>query len=157
MPILIDIPGNDTLMLEHLVLDFNGTLAFNGRVIPGVIEAIRTLADRLQVHVITADTFGTVQTELVGSGCRIELLPGGRQDQGKLSFIERLGCDRVVAIGNGRNDALMLKAAAIGIGVIQQEGAWSGTVLAADVVCTDIVDALDLLIHTDRIRATLRV
>ena len=62
----------------------------------------------------------------------------------------------VVAIGNGRNDRMMLAAAAIGIALVQAEGAAGQAVLCADVVATGILDALGLLEHPQRLVATLR-
>jgi soluble P-type ATPase len=50
----------------------------------------------------------------------------------------------------------MLKEAALGIGVIQAEGAAVEAILAADLVTTSVLDALDLLIHPLRLTATLR-
>jgi soluble P-type ATPase len=61
-----------------------------------------------------------------------------------------------VSIGNGRNDQLMLKASALGIAVILAEGIAAETLLASDVVCTSIIDALDLLRNPLRLTATLR-
>ena len=43
--------------------------------------------------------------------------------------MERLGAANVVCIGNGRNDCLMLAAAALGIVVAQEEGACIETLL----------------------------
>jgi soluble P-type ATPase len=63
---------------------------------------------------------------------------------------------KTVAVGNGRNDRLMLQESALGIAVILNEGAAMQTLLCADVVCTDIVAALQLLIHPLRLTATLR-
>ena len=60
-------------------------------------------------------------------------------------------------MGNGRNDRLMLQTAALGVAVCQAEGAAVPTMLAADVMGSDIQDALDLLIHPLRLVATLRV
>ncbi len=51
----------------------------------------------------------------------------------------------------------MLKEAALGIAVMQTEGAATVTLLAAEVVTSEIVDALDLLLHPDRRKATLRL
>ncbi|HKJ46485.1 MAG TPA: hypothetical protein VJ991_11715, partial [Balneolales bacterium] len=58
--------------------------------------------------------------------------------------------------GNGRNDRLMLDEAAVGIAVIQKEGASFQSLQAADVICTNIIDALELLVYPKRLTATLR-
>jgi len=56
--ITIDIPGYKKLKLAHLVLDYNGTLACDGKMITGVKKCLTALAKPLKIHVITADTFG---------------------------------------------------------------------------------------------------
>ena len=70
--------------------------------------------------------------------------------------LKHLGASLTVCIGNGRNDCLMIEAAALGIALVQREGAASAAILAADVVMSDILDALDLLISPLRLIATLR-
>jgi soluble P-type ATPase len=62
----------------------------------------------------------------------------------------------VLAVGNGRNDVLLLEKAALGICVVQLEGAAVISMQAADMVCVDINDALDLLLRSHRMTATLR-
>ena len=150
------IPGFGTLEIEHLVLDYNGTLACDGVLIEGVRERLERLAQDLHIHVITADTFGKAKLALGGIPCELSILPPEDQDAGKLAYVQRLSCDKTVCIGNGRNDRLMLEAAALGIALIQREGAAGAAVRAADVVVTDILDALDLLAHPLRLIATLR-
>jgi soluble P-type ATPase len=61
-----------------------------------------------------------------------------------------------VAIGNGRNDVNMLAEAALGIAVMGPEGTSSEAVRAADVVVMSINEALDVLLHPERLKATLR-
>ena len=154
--IKIEIPGFKTLGLEHLVLDYNGTLACDGGLLPEVAERLNNLGSMLTVHVITADTFGKVESQLEGVRCRISILRGREQDKEKLAYIKQLGPDRTVCIGNGRNDRLMLEAAAIGIAVLLQEGVAAQSLMAADIVCKEILSALDLLTHPLRLTATLR-
>ena len=152
----IDIPGHKTLHLEHLVLDYNGTMAVDGVLLDEVAEMLEALSTQLEIHVLTADTFGKVKSAMAGIPCRVSILPPGQQDTGKLTYVEQLGVDRVVCIGNGRNDRLMLREAALGIAVLQREGAAAQTLLAADVVAPNIKGALELLIHPRRLVATLR-
>jgi soluble P-type ATPase len=151
-----DIPGFGPLRIEHLVLDYNGTLALDGRLIPGVRPRLRALARLMKLHVVTADTFGTVRRALRGVPCRTAVLGAQGQDRAKRDFVRRLGAARTVCIGNGRNDRLMLRAARLGLVVVESEGAAGEAVMAADVVSPSIVDALDLLLHPLRLTATLR-
>ena len=152
----VDIPGYKTLQFEHLVLDYNGTLAVDGELLPGVKDALRGLAEELQVHILTADTFGKVRSRVEGVPCELSILPVENQDKGKLDYVKGLGAQHTVCIGNGRNDRLMLKEAALGIAVILQEGVATENLVAANIVCTSILSALELLTNPLRLTATLR-
>ncbi|OOG28844.1 ATPase P [Thioalkalivibrio denitrificans] len=152
----ITIPGGPALALEHLVLDYNGTLAVDGALLPGVAEALEALSRHLRLRVLTADTFGRARDNLAGLPCELIVLDPDAQDQAKLRHVQSLGAGRCVAVGNGRNDCLMLKAAALGICVVQAEGAAMATLLAADVAVPDIHSALGLLRRPQRLVATLR-
>ena len=152
----ISIPGYGTLSLEHMVMDYNGTLAIDGDLIKGVKEALIGLSNDLTLHVLTADTFGKAKEGLEGIPCKLSILPKDDQQAGKLEYVQSLGADNTVSIGNGRNDQLMLKASKLGIAVILEEGSSVETIYSADVVCTSIVSALALLSNPLRLTATLR-
>jgi len=152
----IIIPGYRSLRLLHLVMDYNGTLARDGLLLEGVRSRLESLAEQLRLHVITADTFGMAGSQLTGLPCQLVILPVEQQAQAKLAYVDNLGRDKVVAIGNGRNDRLMVASAALGITVIQQEGASTETLLAADILMSDILSALDILLFPKRLIATLR-
>lgn len=154
--IAVKIPDFGQLKLRHLVLDYNGTLAVDGRLLMGVAGELRQLAPLIRIHVVTADTFGIAANELGTLPVELTILPAARQADAKRRFIAKLGSKSVVAIGNGRNDRKMLKAAALGIAIIQREGAAAETLAAADVVCGSIINALELLTNPDRLVATLR-
>ena len=94
------IPGYGAVRIEHLVLDYNGTLAVDGRLLPGVRARLRALARTLEVHVLTADTFGTVRRALNHMPCRLVVLGARRQDLAKARYVRRLGglsADRLVS------------------------------------------------------------
>jgi len=152
----INIPGAKPLLLTHLILDYNGTLAGDGSILPGVAERLATLADHLEIHIVTADTFGSVRAQVAGLPVQLAVIPPDNQAQSKAAYLDNLGPANSAAIGNGRNDALMLKQAALGIAIVQTEGAATAALLAADVVTPGIIEALDLLLSPDRLKATLR-
>jgi soluble P-type ATPase len=154
--ICLDIPGAAPLRLEHLMLDFNGTLACDGSLLPGVRERLERLSRAIQIHVVTADTFNRAGAELAGVPCQLCVLGPGEQARAKLEYVQHLGPERTACVGNGRNDALMMDAVALGIAVVQAEGAAPQTLCAADVIVHEIRDALDLLAHPQRLVATLR-
>lgn len=152
----VNIPGFGDLSLEHLVLDYNGTLALDGKLLPGVTEVLGALQEELSIHIVTADTFGLAAKQLSRSPGKLTILPPGNQQEAKLEFIQKLGVQNVVAIGNGRNDAKMLAAAAIGISVIQREGAAASAIANSDIVANSFWEALELLRNPRRLVATLR-
>lgn len=152
----LDIPGYKKLELSYLVLDYNGTLAIDGVLINGVREMLNALSDVLEIHIITADTFKKAENELLHINCRLIVLEGDKQSVKKNEYITKLGCEKVIVIGNGRNDALMLENAAIGIAVVQQEGSSRESVMKADIICSDIKTAFELIKNPLRIKATLR-
>lgn len=153
----ISIPGWGQLHIEHLVLDYNGTLAIDGHMISGVKNLLEKLGESLQIHVLTADTFGSVESQLEGISQQLFIIPGDNQAETKLNYVKELGIDKTVCVGNGRNDALMLKSAALGIAVLQAEGMAVELLEAADVICPDIQAALNLLANPLRLIATLRI
>jgi soluble P-type ATPase len=150
------IPGFGRLSLEHLVLDYNGTLAVDGKLLPGVKARLARLSGMLRIHVVTADTFGKARAGLRGLDCRLEILQGGAEDRAKAAYVRRLGPRRVACIGNGRNDRLMLRMAGVGIAVLQAEGASAEAVAAADLLVPSVTAALDLFLQPRRLMASLR-
>jgi soluble P-type ATPase len=152
----LKIPGRGKFELEYLVCDVNGTLAVDGQLQDGVIRGLTNLKDRLSIHLLTADTFGrqaVIDRQLNLEAVRIE--PGEEAAQ-KTAFVRQLGPEKVVAIGQGANDAGMIKEARLGICIISPEGSAVETLLAADMVVPDIMSALDLLEKPLRVVAGLR-
>jgi P-type E1-E2 ATPase len=151
--IVVELPGAAALELDHLLLDVNGTLTCDGRLLDGVADAIARLRDAVSVRLLSADTFGTAQAIADELGAHLARIGHGHE---KRACAERLGAQRCAAIGNARNDVTMLSAVALGIAVLGPEGASLQAVAAADVVCTSVLDALALLRRPARIAATLR-
>lgn len=152
----LNIPGRRTLRLSHLVCDLNGTLALDGRLIDGLFRPLNALRDRLELHVITADTLGKqAEIEHLLNLHTFRIHPENEATQ-KADFVRGLGADTVAAIGQGANDAEMLKTAGLGIAVLSREGLAGDTLAAADLVAPDIFAALELLEKPMRIVATLR-
>ena len=152
----VRIPDFGQLTLDYLVLDYNGTLAVDGRLLPTVAAHLNTLSEQLNIMVLTADTFGSAREALADVACELMVLPPGNQTEAKRDRVRQLGADRCVCVGNGRNDRLMLQEAALGIVVMQAEGTAVEILLAADIVIPSIIDALQLLSQPRRLMATLR-
>lgn len=148
----IDIPGRAPILLTHAVFDFNGTLAFEGALLPGVDGWMQALQQILTPIILTADTNGTAQTYADQLGCLVQVVPSGHA---KAEIVRQLN-GTAVAVGNGHNDAAMFQAAALSIAVLGPEGAALSAAQSADVLVTQIADAFGLLLHPKRLIATLR-
>ncbi len=152
----LNIPGRGLISLEYLISDVNGTLAVDGQLIEGIPRLLNALRDRLEIHLLTADTHGRqviIDQQLNLQAVRLQ--PGDESEQ-KAAYVQRLGAEHVVALGQGANDAGMLRAAAIGVCVLSPEGVSLAALQAADVLVPDIYHALDLLEKPLRLVATLR-
>lgn len=152
----IKIPGFGTLSLQHLVFDYNGTVARDGKLMSNVGQTIIQLADRFSIHFLTADTRGTAASELEGLPVTLKIIEGDDTATLKLDYVSALGAASVAAIGNGHNDRLMLKAAALGVAVLEGEGTSSSAIAGADIVSRSIYDALGMFVIPERLVATLR-
>lgn len=154
--IQVDIPGKGTMSFNTLVLDYNGTLAIDGIMSDSVKNIILQLAPKLDIHIITADTFGTVKGQCQGLPVKLKILKSEDHTREKAEYLLNFDPQQIIAIGNGTNDRLMLERASLGIAVIGCEGASLKALLAADLVVNSIEDAFGLLLETQRLKATLR-
>ncbi len=156
----IDLPCGIYYDLSSLILDLNGTLTVDGEFIDGVVGRLKAISKVLNVYVLTADTYQSLEglTQELRDGCcvNVHCLESGRGDLQKLAFLEDLGREHTIAIGNGCNDALMLKEAALGVCILGKEGASAEALAVADVVFPHICDALDMFLKRNRLIATLR-
>ncbi len=151
----IDIPGWGNMDIENIVLDLNGTIATDGEIHPEVREKIGALSEKVKFYVLTADTQGTAQEEIEDMNVKLVKIEEGDSKKGKFEFIKGLYLERTVAIGNGNNDQLILKEAALGIAVLGNEGMSVLAMKNADVIVKNISDALDLFLKPKRLIATL--
>ncbi|WP_070120112.1 HAD family hydrolase [Bacillus marinisedimentorum] len=154
--VTLNIPGREELVLHHLVLDFNGTIAHDGMLVEGLKERLEALSKKLSVHVITADTNGTAREQCRDLPVSIYIIGKTDQELGKRAFVTELGAEGVVCAGNGSNDKEMFSVAALAIAVTGREGCAIPTLLQSNIAVNSILDGLDLLIHKHRLIATLR-
>jgi P-type E1-E2 ATPase len=154
--IRIDIPGWGNMEIENIVLDLNGTIATDGKISSEVKEKINSLSDKVKIYILTADTQGTASEESSDMGVELLKVSGEDSTEVKLKVVESLDPTRTVAIGNGNNDHLILKEAALGIAVLGDERISVSAMKNADVIVRNISDALDLFLKPKRLIATLR-
>lgn len=153
--ISIQIPGRGLLELSHLVLDYNGTIAVDGLLAPGVAERLLALKDMVGVHVLTADTYGTVRAQCEPLGVALQTFPREGAAACKAQIVSSLE-GAVACVGNGFNDIQMFDLADLAIAVLDREGMCEGLLAHADVLVPGAAEALDLFLKPDRLKATLR-
>ncbi|MCL5292449.1 MAG: ATPase P [Actinobacteria bacterium] len=152
----IDIPGRGRLLIENAVFDVNGTLAEDGVINEAVLSRLKELAALVNVYLLTADTYGTIRSQLEALPVEPVIVnPPGEREQ-KADFVFRLGLDRVAVFGNGANDFAMFEGAALGVAVLGPEGCFTGLLTAAHIVVPSPVSALELLLKPKRLIAALR-
>ncbi|SFD66863.1 HAD family hydrolase [Pseudoalteromonas denitrificans] len=152
----IDIPGRKTVEIQNVLLDFNGTIAIDGKLITGVSAKINSLSHLVNFHVITADTYGTVVKQLRDTNCKIINLSTNKTYTSKCAYLNEIGKTHTLCIGNGYNDRTILKECVLGISLLQSEGLSIEALMAGDIVCKSIMDALCYLDNPKRLIATLR-
>jgi len=153
---MIEIPNFKTLNIKHIVCDYNGTIAKDGMVLPEIKALFENLSKVYTLHVITADTFGSVHAQLEGYDVNIKVLTTDDHTAEKAAYISHLGEGTCVALGNGNNDAAMLSSASVGIAVMGDEGCAKDALISSDVICKNITEALFLILQSKRLIATLR-
>ncbi|MGD0660481.1 MAG: HAD family hydrolase [Syntrophorhabdales bacterium] len=154
--ISVPIPGWGELSIEYLMIDFNGTVAVDGKLKKEVKDAIDRISRYVKVFIITADSYDSVDAELGTSNVTFIKVNKVSSGDEKARVVKELGPEKIVAIGNGSNDVAMMRESALGIAVVGDEGCSTALVKEADIVVSDALKALGLLMHPERLVATLR-
>jgi len=152
----VNIHGREEIKITQVILDFNGTIAIDGKLVNGVADEINRLANSLDFYVVTADTYGTVAKELIGVNCQIINLSNSEEFRDKLDVLIKLGKNETLCVGNGFNDRIVLKESVLGISILQEEGLNVDALIASDFVCKSIIDVFSCIENPDRIKATMR-
>ena len=153
--ITVQKPGEQSLEIQFILIDFEGTLASDRRVHPKAKDKINLLSKRTKIYILAKDEKELIEGVLRKVKAEIIYLKEGQCSVRKLDLLRDLGADQTVAIGNGADDVPLLGEARLGICVIGKEGASAEALKKADVVVTNILDALDFLLKPLRHKATL--
>lgn len=152
----IKIPSLGQFTFKHIVFDFNGTLATDGKLSEHLKQRLEDLSMKMEVHVLTLDSYGTAAKALRELPVQVAVLPNGQGTEEKGNYIRTLGADTCIAVGNGSNDCKMLKEAMLSIAVIGREGLSQKALRDADLIFTCIEDVFDSIENPTRLAASLR-
>jgi len=149
---IIEIPNVDTFNIKNILLDYNGTIAESGQILE-IDSYLQSLSKNYNVYIVSGDTFGNVKAVMKDHDVTCIITHNAQE---KLAFLNRLGPQETIAIGNGSIDAQMLYAAAIGIVVLGQEGCSMKALMNGDILVKSISDAFDMILQPLKLIATLK-
>lgn len=154
--ILYEIPGREDITIENLVFDYNGTIAVDGKLIDGVSHLINSISEYVNIYILTADTYGTVEKECSSIDAKVLTFPKENAGESKREIVRELGGKNTVCIGNGYNDIAMFEESILSIAIIEGEGASTNLLAKADIVTRSIIDGINIILNKNMVKATLR-
>ena len=155
--IILQRPGRTPLEIEFILLNFEGTLATDRRIHPKAKDKLNLLSKRTNIYILTKGEQEAIREILKKVKALVVYFKEGEVSQGKLDLLRQLGVAKTVAIGNGVDDVPMIEEAGLGICIIGVQGTSGEAIKKADVVFTDILDALDFLLKPLRHKAALGI
>jgi soluble P-type ATPase len=157
--ILVAIPGFGTREIRTVVSDYTGTLSCGGKLSIGVREKLLTLQTRVDIRIISSDSFGTAREELTAI-VQPHILRTERLDMEKQDYVKTFDLQHVAAFGNGNNDRLLLKTVKEGGGLAiamdNGEGSAIDAIVNAHLFIVGAENVLNLLLEPRGCQATLR-
>lgn len=148
-------PGQEPLEFDFILIDFEGTLASDRRIHPKAKDKINLLSKRTKIYILTKGEKERVEEALRRVKAEIIYLREGEASKQKLDLLLNVGASRAVVVGNGIDDVPLMKEAGFRMAIIGKEGTSIELIQTADIVFTNIVDALDFLLKPLRQKATL--
>jgi len=146
--------GVGEIELTNIILDLNGTLAINGKLVEGVKNRLVKLKQMgFNLYLFTGDQRGNAID--LASEISIKVQKATTSDE-KEALTMKLETEKTVAIGNARIDIGTFKSCKLRIGTLQAEGIHTEILPYIDILVPSINDALDLLINSDVFNATMR-
>ena len=154
----IDIPGKGKMNIENLVLDFNGTIAYDGNIKNGIREKIQRVHEMgINIYILTADTYHQAAEQCKDMPVTLEIFDVDNAALSKREIVNNIDSKLTMTIGNGNNDVEMFEESILSVAVIGDEVCAVKAIFAADIITNNIDDAIDLLLNPHRIKATLRM
>lgn len=156
--ISIDIPGKGKMKIDNLVLDFNGTIAYDGTIKDGIREKIQSLNEKdINIYILTADTYNLAKEQCADLPVELQIFDQDNAAISKREIFNKIDSQTTMTIGNGNNDVELFEESILSVAVVGDEGCAVKAIFSADIITNNIIDAIDLLLNPQRIKATLRM
>ena len=154
----IDIPGKGKMNIENLVLDFNGTIAYDGNIKNGIREKIQRVHEMgINIYILTADTYHQAAEQCKDMPVTLEIFDVDNAALSKREIVNNIDSKLTMTIGNGNNDVEMFEESILSVAVIGDEGCAVKAIFAAYIITNNSGVGIDLLLNPHRIKATLRM
>jgi P-type E1-E2 ATPase len=143
------------ITLSTILLDLNGTLSVNGKIVKGSKERIKKLKKMgFQLVMLSGDSRGNAKKIAKELGIECIITKSSKEKKKAIKQFNRKEC---IAIGNARIDIGMLKHAKISMLTLQIEGIHTGAIKYADIIVPSILDAFDIFIKPHNFRSTMKI
>lgn len=147
--------GVGKIELDTIILDLNGTLAVEGKLVTGVADRIKKLKELgFKIFLFTGDQRGTAAIQAAELGIELKY---AKNTEEKALCSKECNFETTVAIGNARIDIGTFLNSKVRIATLQKEGIHAGIIEHVDIITNSINDALDILINPDSFNATMRL
>ena len=154
--IIYEIPGRESIEIENVVFDYNGTIAVDGKLIDGVGDLFLELEKYANIYILTADTYGSVVEQCKAIPGKVLTFPKENAGESKKDIVKKLGKKKTMVVGNGFNDIPMFEEGILSIAVIEGEGTSGKLLSQADIVARNVLEAIDIILSKNKVKATLR-
>lgn len=155
---IFNIPNYGKITIENIIFDINGTLQFKGIISDDLILKFKELKKFYNIYLVSSDTRGNLDDIAIKLGVDYIRINSKEMSEAEAKNNEllKLGKDVTVVVGNGNNDALMLKNSILGLIIIGNEGATIKSIINSNVAFPDPLSAIDFLLDEKILIGTLR-
>jgi P-type E1-E2 ATPase len=151
---IYNIPKGETIEINTIVLDLNGTLTVNGKLESSTEKLVKQLQNKgFRLVLISGDIRGNAKT--IADNLGMDLYLGSTSDE-KAAQMQQFDKNKTAAIGNARIDIGTFENAKISIATLQSEGIHTAIIKHADIIVPNIDNALQLFLDKKSLEGTLR-
>jgi soluble P-type ATPase len=151
---IIEIPNSNSIEINTIILDLNGTLSINGIISAETKSLIKQLKKfNYKIVLISGDIRGNAQN--IATELEIDLLLGKTSEE-KAVQMQNFDKNTTASIGNARIDIGTFKNSKLSIATLQAEGIHTQILKYVDIIVPSIENALQLFLNTKSLSGTLR-